>query len=695
VIIKGTSRAGPRQLAYHLQRTDTNERVEILDIQSFPEDLGQALREWQCISEGTRGRKGLYHANIDPDARYKMTPEQWQRAADVLEQELGLTGQPRVMILHEKEGREHIHIVWQRTNTDTMTLVPDSHNYYAHERASLALETEFGHEHVPGKHAKRDRTVPPPKAEINDAEWQQAERTGANPRARKATITALYHQCDNGQSLRAALSGAGYVLAKGDRRDYVIVDAQGEVHSLARQIKGVSARDLHEFMADIDRDSIPTVEQAKALQSEIAARPNSAASPQAEPSPPQSTPEPDWHPPGLAPEQLARLKSILKEQQDEEDRSLRNRQEVERTRTAEAIDCEIAEKLETLDAMQQAARSRYDREHNAERGGIHRVLAAIMAWINPAKAAEEQRQQAQACEEFLHQQQNERASQIARLKTDKESSFADLSERHEQQRRDQTAKYEQELVRLTRDHDAAQRLVAEFDERHRQPELAAKQQLKRDDPLSTPPRGPENSRSLQPEQSRFLKPQVATPLALFSQFIPTTAQGVAIPAQGSAPAPVTASRFLTKSPEAPKSVPPQYPGINSHFLRPLGKVPQPTAGKNNISPIPPPAPISSRFLQSQPSSVHAPEPAQQPPRYSRFISTTPAGVAIPAQSTAPASVIASRIMTTSQDLPKSAPPQYSGLNSKFLPPHEETPRPTAAPNGKPSQPPPNTPRPPR
>jgi hypothetical protein len=578
MVIKGQSRAGPKQLALHLQRSDTNERVQILELQSALGNLTQALRDWQLLVRGTRGTKGMYHANIDPDARYAMTPELWQRAADVLEQELGLIGQPRVIVLHEKKGREHIHIVWQRTNVDTMTLVPDSNNYYAHERASLSLETEFGHEHVPGKHAKRDWTKPPPKAEFSDAEWQQAERTGADPRARKSAITGLYEQSDGGQAFRAALSGAGYILAKGDRRDYVIVDEQGEVHSLARQIKGVTAKDLRAFMADIDRDSIPNIEQAKALQREIAANSNPAPAAKHEPSPP-----------ALAPEQLAKIKIALQERDDEEGRRLRERQERERTRTDEAIDRENAESLDALDALHHAARSRFDREHNEERGGLHRFVAVVMAWISPAKAARERERNAQAREEILLHQHTERTSQVERLNTAKKHSLVDLFDRHEQQRREHAARYEQELVRFTRDHDAAQRLIAEIEQRHRQQELAVKQQPASDVPAAVPPRGPTSSRFLKPEQRRFLKPQVATPPTRLSRFITTTADGVAIPPPTAAP-PVTASRFITEIPETPNPVAPQYFGLNSKFLRPREDTPQPTATGNSKPSQPPPMP---------------------------------------------------------------------------------------------------------
>jgi len=98
MIIKGDSRGGPVQLARHLLRTDTNETVNIVQLGSPTGSLREALRDWQLISAGTRGSKGLYHANISPDARYAMSPEQWQRAVDVLEKELGFDGQPRVVV---------------------------------------------------------------------------------------------------------------------------------------------------------------------------------------------------------------------------------------------------------------------------------------------------------------------------------------------------------------------------------------------------------------------------------------------------------------------------------------------------------------------------------------------------------------------------------------------------------------------
>ncbi|GER06695.1 hypothetical protein GCM10007972_13000 [Iodidimonas muriae] len=267
MIIKGGSRAAPRSLAKHLMRGDTNERVLVLGYDGVAiEDLNAALADMQALASGTRGKKGLYHANIDPHTDYKMTPEQWDRCVAVLEKELGLEGQPRVVVLHEKKGREHIHVVWARTDIDTMTLRSDSNNYLAHERASHQLEAEFGHEHVPGAHYKRDKSQDRPVAKMNRMEWQQSERSGLDPIARKAEITALYEQSDNGQAFRNALEEHGYVLANGDKRVFVVVDIAGDIHSLNRQVTSAKAKDIREKIADIDPASLPDVAEAQEIQ---------------------------------------------------------------------------------------------------------------------------------------------------------------------------------------------------------------------------------------------------------------------------------------------------------------------------------------------------------------------------------------------------------------------------------------------
>ena len=277
MIIKGKSRARPKGLAKHLERTDTNERVDLLQVDFSAEgNLEEALCDMQAICLGTQGKNGLYHANIDPHSDYPMTKEQWFRCADVLEKELGFEGQPRVIVLHKKEGREHIHVVWARTDVETMTLRSDAFTYGKHERASARLEEEFGHDHVPGKWYKRDMEQELPMAELDHAEWQQMERSKLDPRERKAEITGLYERADNGRAFHNALEDAGYLLARGDRRATVVVDIAGEVHSLNRQITSAKAKEIREKIADIDMSALPDVNVARELQEQRREARNSA-----------------------------------------------------------------------------------------------------------------------------------------------------------------------------------------------------------------------------------------------------------------------------------------------------------------------------------------------------------------------------------------------------------------------------------
>lgn len=157
MIIKGSSRAGASDLSAHLQRVDTNERMELLEIKgTVARDLNAALREMEAMASGTRCKNPLYHASINTPIHERLGIDGWERAVDRLEEELGLTGQPRAVVMHEKFGREHVHVVWGRVRADTLVAVADSHNYRKHEIVARELEREFGHERVQGAHAERD-----------------------------------------------------------------------------------------------------------------------------------------------------------------------------------------------------------------------------------------------------------------------------------------------------------------------------------------------------------------------------------------------------------------------------------------------------------------------------------------------------------------------------------------------------------
>lgn len=269
MVIKGKSVAGANRLAAHLERTDTNERMEVRELRGVAaEDLRGALREMEAVASACPNcQRPFYHASINTQAHEHMTPEQQARAFDRLEKELGLTGQPRVVVAHVKEGREHFHIVWSRIDTEKMRTISDSHNYRRHEIVARELEREFGHERVQGAHVERDGK-PRPERTPSHKDMQQAARTKIKPEAARAHITALWRGTKNGKDFAAALEKSGWLLARGDRRDFVVIDPKGGTHSLARRIEGAKPKDVRARMADVDISKLPSVAEARAAQRE-------------------------------------------------------------------------------------------------------------------------------------------------------------------------------------------------------------------------------------------------------------------------------------------------------------------------------------------------------------------------------------------------------------------------------------------
>ena len=264
MVIKGGSRTRAADLAKHLLRRDTNERAMLRELSGVAAgDLAGALAEMEAVAAGTRCRKSLYHASINVPVNETMSPEQWMYAVNRLGHELGFDGQPRAIVEHVKEGRQHIHVVWSRIDLEAMKAIPDSHNYRTHEIVARSLEQEFGHERVEGVHTG-DKGRERPTAEVSADEQRQAERMGLTVREVKADLTAAWNTTDTGQGFADAIEDKGYILARGDKRDFVIIDAEGGLHSPRRRIEGVKAADIHTRLADLDPAEFPSVKEARA-----------------------------------------------------------------------------------------------------------------------------------------------------------------------------------------------------------------------------------------------------------------------------------------------------------------------------------------------------------------------------------------------------------------------------------------------
>lgn len=267
MIIKGGSVGSVAYWSKHLMRDDTNTRAELKDVRGLlADDVGAALRQMEAVASGSRSQGDfMYQANINPRDHERLTDEQWQQAVDTLEKNLGLEGHQRIVVEHEKEDRVHRHVVWNRVDADTMRIADMSWNYYTHERTSRELEERFDLARTKSLHGEHRPDGRPERA---PEMWEERakERGGIDRDAMKAELTELWRATDSGKAFQSAIEEQGYMLARGDRRNFVVMDQAGTAHSLARRLDGVTTAQVSRRMADIDRDSLPSVVEARARQ---------------------------------------------------------------------------------------------------------------------------------------------------------------------------------------------------------------------------------------------------------------------------------------------------------------------------------------------------------------------------------------------------------------------------------------------
>jgi hypothetical protein len=262
VIINGRSRRCVWWWSRHLQDTQENESVRVVKIEGLAsENIYDLLREIEAQGLGTKAQNPMWIAVLNPGPNERLTDEQRDRARDILEQERGLTGQPYFLVEHEKNGWKHWHVVYSRIDTERMRALPDSLDAKVCHGAARKIEIELGLEKVIGPYDREPGTPRPPRA---PAPWEmyRGMQTKIDPRDIAAEVTELYHQSRNGTEFQAALEQHGYQLATG-RRGLLILDSAGKEHSLVKRIDGVKTAELNAFMREVDRATLPTVEQAK------------------------------------------------------------------------------------------------------------------------------------------------------------------------------------------------------------------------------------------------------------------------------------------------------------------------------------------------------------------------------------------------------------------------------------------------
>lgn len=240
MILKASQRGGAKQLGTHLLKTTENEHVEVHEVRGFmAQDLLGALREAEAISKGTRCKQPLFSVSLSPPQHESVRVDVFENALAAIEERNGLSGQPRVIVFHEKDGRRHCHAVWSRIDAETMTARPLPFFKTKLREVSKQLYLENGWQMPRGL---MDSKECDPR-NFTLAEWQQAKRAKLDARDLKGAIQECWAVSDNRASFAKALEERGLFLARGDRRSHVALTHDGEVFSIPRII-GKKAKDV-------------------------------------------------------------------------------------------------------------------------------------------------------------------------------------------------------------------------------------------------------------------------------------------------------------------------------------------------------------------------------------------------------------------------------------------------------------------
>ncbi|WP_424988229.1 relaxase/mobilization nuclease domain-containing protein [Microbulbifer sp. S227A] len=258
MILKGSQRSCGLKLAAHLMNTHDNDHVEVHELRGFTaDDLHGAFQEADAIAKGTKCQQYLFSLSLSPPETERVSVADFEKAIAQAEDRLGLTGQSRAIVFHEKEGRRHAHVVWSRIDIDQMKAINLPFYKTRLNEVSKDLFLEHGWRLPDGY---RDRKQRDPR-NFTLAEWQQAKRQGKDARDIKRTFQEAWSVSDTKDAFAHALEEKGYVLARGDRRGFVAVDVHGEVYAIPKWT-GLKTKQVKEKLGD--PKVLRSVEEAKA-----------------------------------------------------------------------------------------------------------------------------------------------------------------------------------------------------------------------------------------------------------------------------------------------------------------------------------------------------------------------------------------------------------------------------------------------
>jgi len=259
---RGRSFVGAGRYYLHDKRAETSERVAFTHTENVPTNDPEKALKWMAFTamhaddlKRESGGRVTSHSCGKPVFTFSLAwhPEQEPNQHEMVGagrtalEALGLQKHEALMVSHTDRPHPHMHVIVNVVDPETgkahslsysKTKLSDWAENYERENGKIYCDqrVENNQKRQQGEYVKYRE----PEVDL------------------KTEITELYRQSDSGAAFQAGLSEMGYTLARGKR--IVLIDQEGTIHSLYRQIEGAKAAEIKSRLGDIE---LPDLEGAR------------------------------------------------------------------------------------------------------------------------------------------------------------------------------------------------------------------------------------------------------------------------------------------------------------------------------------------------------------------------------------------------------------------------------------------------
>lgn len=276
MIIEGGSRSNSKYFGEEqMDTTRTNETVEAVFADGVPllKSAPEMLEYFKFLSGGSKVKNFFTHMAFNNKGDRALTPDEELTAYKMAAKKQGLEGQPFFTMRHiEPNGDQHFHTFTLRVGEDGKAVNNDHGERFKLAQSSREIEVAFGLRRMEDVISQR---TPEEKLAKNYEIFKGVETGFTVKRVAAYLQQVKFLSGENGSRFANKLEKSPYILARGDKGNFVVVDRARHAHPLGARLN-LRAAALDQFMVGVDISALPSVKEARTKQNAAQKNENTA-----------------------------------------------------------------------------------------------------------------------------------------------------------------------------------------------------------------------------------------------------------------------------------------------------------------------------------------------------------------------------------------------------------------------------------